>query len=310
MIDPAPSLPYRRMSRWTGEIYLAMGQSTARHLTARHGPGVVALLLARLCAPDWTGGGTIARPDAPVRFGSINALARSLDRPFETVRRHVHALAADGIVAIGEHGVSIAADAAAASRIVAFYVEAHDLLIRLIEELNAIGGLLPPPRRAPARPTLPAVLATALDIALLPFETWRNSLGEWRSMTIWGTIAAANVRHITIDPVLSARFDRDYVPDEDRVPASLAMVARTLSIPYATTWRHAAALEKRGLVRQVEGGWLVGEAQYRLPAIERDAGVTAAYGLRRVSELVTAGLDPARTAALYLGARPSLVAFS
>ena len=309
MIDPTP-LPHLRLSRWTGEIYLAMGQSVARHLTIRHDPGVVVLLLARLSAPDWSAQGRIARPPAATRVGSINALARSLGRPFETVRRHVHALARDGLVSIDPRGVSISTAAAAAPRVIAFYTEAHDLLIRLVEEFDAIGGVLPAPRAAPARPLVPAVLATALDIALLPFETWRDTLGGWRAMTIWGAIAAANVRHITVDPALSARFAHDYVADAERVPAVLAVIARTLGLPYATAWRHAAALEQRGLVRQVEGGWLVGEAQYRRPSIARDGGITTAYGLRRVTELVAAGLNPADTAALYLGDRPSLVAFA
>ncbi|WP_162242957.1 hypothetical protein, partial [Sphingomonas sp. Leaf412] len=190
-----------------------------------------------------------------------------------------------------------------------FYTASHDLLIRLVEDFAAL-SLLPRPRGAPGAPPLSAILGTALDIDLLPFETLRGTLGDWTSMALWSAICVVNTRHITWDSAAAAQFGIDYVTDELRAPASLAMVARTLAIPYATAWRHAVELERRGLMARQDRGWVVATRHFLTPGIAEGGAAGAHYALRRIGDLVAMGLDPAAAADLYLKGRPPVATFA
>ncbi len=294
------SLPYNQISRLAGRMHVAMGPVVATHLTRARERGVVALLVMRMGVADWAQAGRIAPPAVRTRFGSINALSRSLDRPFETVRRHVHGLAKAGVVTVGREGIAPSDDPAVAARIAGFYVAAHDLLLDFMQAL-ADRGLLPP-ARAGEGPTTEAILNAALDIALLPFERMRAPMDDWTTLTLWSGIASANVGHVIHDPVLDARYAVDYVDDAERRPVPLADLARATQVPYATAWRHVAELERRGLVERRGGGWVVAARHYHDPAVHGGMQSSAHYHLRRLGELAAQGLDPARATERALGA--------
>lgn len=294
------SLPYNQISRLAGRLHIAMGPVVTRHLTPARERGVVALLVMRVGVADWAREGRIARPAVRTRFGSINALSRSLDRPFETVRRHVHGLAKEGVVTVGREGIAPNDDHAVAGRIGGFYAAAHDLLLHFMQAL-ADRGLLPPVRTGEG-PTTEVILNAALDMALLPFERMRAPMDDWTTLTLWSGIASENVRHVIRDPILDARYAVDYVPDAERRPVPLADLARATQVPYATAWRHVADLERRGLVERRDGGWVVAARHYHDPAVHSGMRSSAHYHLRRLGELAAQGLDPARATDRALGA--------
>jgi biotin operon repressor len=266
---------------------------------------IVLLVVMRVCAPDWTAGGRLCRPASPTRFTSVNAIALSLQRSPETIRRHVQALLNNGICVRGAGGIALNPDPAVRPDLLSLYTAYHDLLVGFVEDLAAL-GVLPPSDRAPAETLLAAIVQTTLDIALIPFEQFGPIFDDWASMRVWACIGALNVRHIMLDPVLNARYAVASTPNALRQPVLLRTVQRTLGMPYATVWRHCRALEAQGLVVQVEQGWLIGVAQLRDDAMEEQVVAAVLYYLRRVGGLIAAGFDPARVTQSYLAARPPL----
>ncbi|RYD45928.1 MAG: hypothetical protein EOP60_19880, partial [Sphingomonadales bacterium] len=91
---------------------------------------------ARACGP-------FDQPPARRRLVSINALAASLGRPFETVRRHATALIDQGILMRSPGGLSVSFQAIAEPHVAGMIDHSHDLLVRLIEDARNAGLTLP-----------------------------------------------------------------------------------------------------------------------------------------------------------------------
>ncbi len=302
---PARDLPCRRVSRLSNEMHLSGMILVGEAMPQDFDRSIVLLVVMRVCAPDWTAGDTVRRPARPTRFTSTNAIATSLGRSAETIRRHVHALVDDGICVRGPGGVALNADPAVRPDLLRLYTAYNDLLVGFVEDIAAL-GLLPPPARDPDGNLRATILQTSLDVALIPFEQFGHLLADWTSMRVWSCIGALNVRHIMLDPVLSARYAIASTPDGMRRPVPLRAVERTLGIPYATAWRHCHLLEARGLVSQTGQGWMVRVAQLRDDAMEETVVTAVLYYLRRMTILTAAGLDPARAARHYIAGRPPL----
>ena len=298
MTDTA-SIPYRRISRHSNEMHLSGMILVDAAMPQDFDRSIVLLVVMRVCAPDWTEGGVLRRPERPGRFTSANGIASSLGRSPETIRRHVHALVDHGICVRGTGGIALNPDPAVMPDLLRLYAAYHDLLIGFIADIAAI-DLLAPPTLDPDHGLLAAIVQTTLDIALIPFEQFGHLFADWTSMRVWSCIGALNVRHIMLDPILSERYAVASTPDGLRRPVSLRAVERTLGIPYATAWRHCRLLEARGLVSQTEEGWLVRVAQLRDDAMEESVVAAVHYYLRRIVMLVGLGFDPARAAARYV----------
>ncbi|RYE98209.1 MAG: hypothetical protein EOO77_37645, partial [Oxalobacteraceae bacterium] len=157
--------------------------------------------MLKRCAADWVSGGQFRAPPKIRQTSSINAMAASLTMPYATIHRYVAALIRLGLVVKAGDGVAVSNDPVTAARIVALLRLAHDTLVRLAEDL-APHMDFPKARRKPSR-DLPARIAlAALDIWLVPFEYAREPVIDWTSKLVWIFIVVANVRHITVDPVL------------------------------------------------------------------------------------------------------------
>jgi hypothetical protein len=302
---PPPCLPYRAISRLSNEMHLSGMVLVDVALPQDFDRSIVLLTVMRVCAPDWMAGGVLGRPARPTRFTSANAIALSLQRSPETIRRHVHALVSDGVCVRGPGGIALNPDPAVRPDLLRLYIAYHDLLVGFVEDLAGL-DLLSSPVRGADDTLLAAIIATTLDIALIPFEQFGRIFTDWASMRVWACIGALNVRHIMLDPVLSARYAVASTPNALRHPVPLRTVQRTLGMPYATAWRHCRALAAQGLVTQVEQGWLIGVAQLRDDAMEEQVVAAVLYYLRRIGALVAAGLDPAHAAQCYIAERPPL----
>jgi hypothetical protein len=100
---------------------------------------------------------------------SINALAASLARPFETVRRHIHALCGQGLCTRTPAGVTVPAESHEQPAIQALFHLHHDALVRLVEDMAWFGMPLPE-QRPHAGYDWRTGLAAAQDVLLTGVE--------------------------------------------------------------------------------------------------------------------------------------------
>jgi DNA-binding MarR family transcriptional regulator len=295
-------LAIRRLSRLAGELHLSGVAALARLLPGAGDEGVVALVLLRVCLADWTPADRIGTPAAITQGTTLRSLTRSLDRSPGTMHGLVQRLVARDFVERGPGRLHVSP--AAAARVVAYLEEVHDLILRFAEDMRAAGAPAADGRGGRACP-MRMVLAVGLDMMLIPFETFRGEVGDWTAKKLWIALSTLAVRHITTDPVLSARHAVASTPDSERraVPATLLRSVTGLSTP--TAWRRLKALEAAGLAAQRDGGWIIRSHQLLEPAVEASVRTSLDYYLRRLNELVAAGLDAGRPP--YLTGRPPLV---
>lgn len=257
---------------------------------------------------------SITRPDdggAPaVRAISVNSLAASLNRSFETVRRHVNALIAAGLCRRTPAGL-IALDAALDR--IAFseaLIVAHDSFVRMVEDMRGFGLPLPAARAdVPYRHDVG--VNAAIDIMLAVLATNVAAHREWLNLALYSTILWANVLPFAHDRETALRYvdEGRALPPELLRPVSAGAVARALSLPPATTRRRVALLVADGRVLRTSGGLIVAEDWLNRPqsvAISRDSW----QNIRRIlGRAAAAGFPTADPPRAYMRGRPPLLTF-
>lgn len=190
---------------------------------------------ARACGPfDQTPG-----RKRPV---SINALAASLGRPFETTRRHANALIEEELVTRAPTGLSVTVEALGEPRVTRMADSVHDLLVRLVEDLSNAGFILPhtaPDMRYDPR----SGVGIALDLLLAAIESHGGREENFTRLALLLAIEWAHRRYA----YSGADGARDPI-----IRTSTA--ARILGLPYATTSRNIDALIDRGLLIRAGAG--------------------------------------------------------
>ncbi len=215
---------------------------------------------------------------------SINALAASLGRPFETTRRHANALIDDALVTRTPAGLSVTADAIAEPHVARMTDSIHDLLVRLIEDLGNAGFLLPPP--APDMVYDPrSGVGIALDLLLAAVESHGGREENFTRLALLLAIEWAHRRY--------AYSGTDGARDP-MIRASTA--ARILGLPYATTSRNIDALVDRGLLTRAGAG---------LRPVDDPAAVAARAALSNrarqlIGRLAQCGFPTGQPAAAYI----------
>lgn len=168
---------------------------------------------------------------------SINALASSLDRPFETTRRHANALVDQGLVTRTEEGLSVALAAIVDPRVARLVDRCHDRLVRLVAAARAEGFALPPTRAD--RPYDPrSGIGIALDLLLATVESHCAQEENFTRLALmlavdWACRGDASSGVAMVRP---------------------ARVARILGLPYATAARNLDTLVARGRLVRVGPG--------------------------------------------------------
>jgi hypothetical protein len=184
---------------------------------------------ARACGPfDQTPG-----RKRPV---SINALAASLGRPFETTRRHANALIDEALILRSPNGLSVTAEAIVEPRVARLTDTCHDLLVRLIEELEGDGLTLPSPASDIAYDPRSGI-GIALDLMLAAVESHGRREENFTRLALLLAIEWAQRRST------HAGADRSSDP-----VIRTSTAARILGLPYATTSRNIDALVDSGLL--------------------------------------------------------------
>lgn len=258
---------------------------------------------SRATPPRSDGAGNV---ETAVKAISVNSLAASLARPFETVRRHVNGLIAGGYVMRVPNGVVAKAPETQPPAITAAWTIAHDAFVRLVEDMQMF-DLPMPVARAGAPAYNPAIgVAAAADIMLAVADGNRGLHQEWMNLVLYSTILCANTRRYTYDPVLARRYaDQRQVPPESlRRPLRSTALARTLNLPYSTVHRRLEQLVADGRVVKRPDGLLVSEDWLNLPGSV--AVSTASYqNIRRIVAAATlAGFPIVEPGRAYLRGRP------
>ena len=283
-------LPYRQLSRLAGEFYADTSYMLARLMPRRYPQAVLFVLVARVCLPEWFQDGKIIPPTAANRALTMNAIATSFSRPFETTRRYVQALIKEDFFVRVENGVTLSPSSDNAARVFSFFKEQNNLFIDFVTDIFHTCDIdWPDPGKD--EPDAAAILIRALDILLYPFETSRPVSTHWVTMLVWTLISAENTRHITRDPELNRRYATIATPDEQRRPVPLRPIAKRMHLPYTTVWRLCKEMEAAGLASRIDDKWVLRASDLSRTEVDTMVSANMDYILRKVRELVALGLD-------------------
>lgn len=225
---------------------------------------------------------------------SAHALAASLDRPYETIRRHVNALIDDGLCVRHGNRIQVTAEGLRRPRVAQLVRWTHDCFVRFVEDLQASGETLPPARTGTPYEMVTGVRA-AIDIMMAVIQTNKTLYPAWTDLALCATVIAANCRD---RPVSAANH-------ADR-PVAAQAVARAIGVTPATASRHLAGMVATGqLVRErngfrVNGTWLNG------PDIAAVSLASLANIRRLLGTIAAQGFPFDDPASAYLAARPPL----
>lgn len=233
---PRPGKDLEAAAPLSGPVFdlhvLEFGVSAMAHALEMFGSlnsAVVFAATARACGP-------FDQSPGRKRPVSINALAASIGRPFETTRRHAIALVEGGLIARAPGGLSVTTDAIVEPRLARFTESCHDLLVGLVEDLGK-GGLVLPPTATDITYDPRSGVGIALDLILAAMESHGPREENFTRLAL---LLAVEWGH-------SRRADAG--PDGKSDPMiRTSNAARMLGLPYATTSRNIDALVARGLL--------------------------------------------------------------
>ncbi len=230
---------------------------------------------------------------APGGAVGVRELARRLNLPYETVRRHAVALVRAGQCSSSREGIAVVPAVLKSRANVAVMRKIYFNTERMLVDLTRAGlaKFQVPPGGASRRGNLtPAqtAIATASTGQLLAGIRMLGDLwhGDLLRGLVFTAIWTANVKHVTnTAPAVSQTI----LPDELRLPVSVLAISNSLRLPYETVRRHALALEKAGMCHRVRRRGLVvpAEAHRKLAS-----GTVRAHGIVTAlfAELRRAGL--------------------
>lgn len=249
----ASAIPYRYVT-WR----LIEFQMNSLRIALRVFPGdldraIMFVLVARLACGEWATATGIERP-AEHRPFSINSLAASLSRPFETVRRHVHGMIDAGICARTEHGIILSPTQDREADIIAYYQAAADLLRTLAAHLARHGVPMPQAQGVGANPLGPLVKAS-LDTGLVAIEKHLHT--HWYELILHGTLIYENGRDIMGCPEQSKIYGNLVLTAEQRRPAKIRDLASVYGMPYPTVRRHIDGMMAAGALQKKAGGYIL-----------------------------------------------------
>ncbi|WP_447728021.1 hypothetical protein [Sphingomonas koreensis] len=226
---------------------------------------------------------------------SAHALAASLGRPYETIRRHVNALIDDDLCVRHGNRIHVTPEGLRRPRIAQTIRWAHDCFVRFVEDLHAAGEALPPPRSGTGYEMAMGVRA-GVDIMLAVIQTNRDKHVGWLNLILFSTVVAANCRG---HPLAASSSPADK-------PVSALAVARTIGVTPATANRHLSAMTETGQLVRGRGGFRVNGRWLAHPAAQAVSDASLQNIRRLLGALATQGFpfdDPARA---YLAGRPPL----
>ncbi|NLS25806.1 hypothetical protein S2M10_07810 [Sphingomonas sp. S2M10] len=246
----------RLIVRLIAELETSMVAAGVRALDGDLDRAIIFMVVARaseMLSPH--GAGHAGGEGRAAKAISINALAASLGRPFETMRRHIHALCAAGLCARGPAGVTVPEAVHGRAEIVALFRGNHDALVRMVEDMHDFGVPLPE-----TRPHIGydwhTGLAAAHDVLLTGIEFHAHRFQSWTDLVLANAILCANARPLSHNRDLALAYANfgPAPPDALLQPVSTGSIARALGLPPSTAHRRVAVMIESGiLVRRARG---------------------------------------------------------
>ena len=201
-------------------------------------------------------------PDAARRRVSISRVADSLDLRFETVRRRVNRLKAQGIIVADSAGLIIPEShfhtPANAAAVVAVDALAEQTYWRLDDLGYFDGRPLPPPPYHPPEHPYRAVARHFMSFALRVGGEMRLLCFDYMNLLLVLHLSYLNTAHLGDARVPAQEADgAPLVADADKSPVSIAALARDSGVPFETTRRRLAKLAEQDICRAVGGGYII-----------------------------------------------------
>lgn len=234
-------------------------------------------------------------PDELRRPVSVYAIARELNTPYETVRRHVTRLKAEGLCESAGRGVIVPGRVFLTARWMTAADEAWKLSVKLVDDAAQVGiggeafdwPVSPDVRRQVARSSVDFFLS-GLSMAGQPQDL------DVTSVLVARAIAFANIRHLMEDPVKGAAFAAlsDIPEDSERRPVSVYAISKSLAVPYETTRRIVGKLVARGMVERRDDGLIVPQRVLSLPVAIEGFIVFAELTETFLARLASLGVRP------------------
>lgn len=203
---------------------------------------------------------TPLRTELAPRPVSITALARTLDMPYETVRRHARALSAAGFCRKQKGGYVVSVQVPERLDLEDLLEEMTSATRRLLKGLIQIGAPLP-------KSACPAALDFARCAGPMAIRFYvEGMVGVCQSlnMDVVRVVILLNIvrrNHSEFEPDLPAagmaEAPAHWNVEAKRQAVTTYGVAKTLRIPYETVRRHCRALLEQGAVETHPGGGLL-----------------------------------------------------
>jgi DNA-binding Lrp family transcriptional regulator len=210
-------------------------------------------------------------PDEMRRPVSMNALASSLNLPFETVRRRVRAMVDEGFCRIVDGGVIVPAAVLSEPGHALSAVRGYERLRAFYYQLSDLGLLddLPPPTVNLAPGVVPfRAISRLVGTFVLRFVESASRAGGPADALILMEIFRSNTEHLGAERRGAEGWEaRDMVDDALRKPVSVSEVARRIGMPGETVRRRVRAMAAQDWVVRAEGGLIIPARALVLPAV-------------------------------------------
>lgn len=235
-----------------------------------------------------------------IRPISVLSLASSLNRPFETTRRHVLALIKQGYCERYRGGVIPAANWQENPEVTALSVLVHDSFVRFVADLMA-HRLLPPMERSATAYSPVVGIRSAVDIMLAAAESNRMLHDNWMNLIIFSTVVCGNMQRYFRDGDGSGGLTT-------RHAVRAVAVAQTLNLPEARVRRRVALISgPEGQLRRTPKGLLVSEQWMKTPAARATSHQTSLNVRRILSRAASGGFPFDAPARAYIDQRPPVI---
>ena len=287
MGSQSAELPYRYITWRMVEFQMDNFKLALRVFPGDLHRAIIFFLVARMSCAGWVNGDRIAPPEHPTAF-SINALAASLSRPFETVRRHVAGMMADGICARVEGGFVLAPTKAREADVIDYYRGVAHLMSQLAGRLSDSGVPLPRAEVASDNPLAP-MINVALDVCLVALEN--NEHSHWFELALHGAQIYENGRDIMGSPELARVYGNLVLTAEQRRPVTIKALSTNYGIPYATVRRHVDDMLACGGLIKKRGGYILDPAWTGRDDRIEGSNRTVDYLLSKFRTLAASGVD-------------------
>lgn len=242
---------------------------------------------------------------------STASLAASLNRPYETVRRHANGLVAAGLCEKRRDGFAMVGSALHHPNMAHLTITAHDSFVRLVDDLARHG--IPMPEQRSIEIYRPQVgLQAVADIMLAVADNNQKVHEDWVDLALYSTIFCANAARAARDPgfVRTYRDETSAAPTGAYDPIRPSRIAHVTGISDTTVRRRVAAMLADGRILGSRKGVTISDAWLNRP--QSVATSRASYhGVRRILQRVALGGFPfANPSAAYLAGRPADMQFT